>query len=600
MQPAGYGGLDHERTPLQRPRFSRQAVLAAPLFAAVAGLVILVVLELAPESALHRASLASALQAPITADHHHRNITSAAPHIVLAVLDDAGWDDWLETSDLAAPHVAALAESGLSLRSHYAAHECTPSRGSLLSGRYPVRLGLQRGVVSAASKWGLDPAIRLLPETLQTAGYRTALVGKWHLGHYNESLTPARRGFGESYGFLGGFVDHFTHVAEAPPACASETPATDGTCALDWQVNGLPRPRATGVYAAYACRDAARRLVASHEGKEEPLFLYYALPTPHEPITPPDDVETYELLPKLDVAGRRRDYAAVVAATDGAIGDLQAALQKHALWPNTLLVLLSDNGASAAGGSNAPLRGAKGGYFEGGVRTRALLAGSLLPQNVRGSSHEGLVHVADWAPTLLNAAGLRPDLVAGFDAMDGVDQWDALRGLSPPPRDEVLLGVDDAPTGGGATGAIRRGKWKLLVNVRREPVYDGCSDDEVRYLDDEPRSFLYDVEADPGESEDVYDAEPDIAAALEKRLVELHVAAEAPRYCAPTRAELDGARAAFAARGNVVQPWASLVRTGDRSHCDDARRDADAIRADSCARGLLAPAACDGARSARS
>ncbi|KAH8062926.1 sulfuric ester hydrolase [Aureococcus anophagefferens] len=358
MQPAGYGGLDHERTPLQRPRFSRQAVLAAPLFAAVAGLVILVVLELAPESALHRASLASALQAPITADHHHRNITSAAPHIVLAVLDDAGWDDWLETSDLAAPHVAALAESGLSLRSHYAAHECTPSRGSLLSGRYP------------------------------TAGYRTALVGKWHLGHYNESLTPARRGFGESYGFLGGFVDHFTHVAEAPPACASETPATDGTCALDWQVNGLPRPRATGVYAAYACRDAARRLVASHEGKEEPLFLYYALPTPHEPITPPDDVETYDLLPKLDVAGRRRDYAAVVAATDGAIGDLQAALQKHALWPNTLLVLLSDNGASAAGGSNAPLRGAKGGYFEGGVRTRALLAGSLLPQNVRGSSHE--------------------------------------------------------------------------------------------------------------------------------------------------------------------------------------------------------------------
>ncbi|KAH8093393.1 sulfuric ester hydrolase [Aureococcus anophagefferens] len=387
MQPAGYGGLDHERTPLQRPRFSRQAVLAAPLFAAVAGLVILVVLELAPESALHRASLASALQAPITADHHHRNIT------------------------LGAPRVAALAESGLSLRSHYAAHECTPSRGSLLSGRYPVRLGLQRGVVSAASKWGLDPAIRLLPETLQTAGYRTALVGKWHLGHYNESLTPARRGFGESYGFLGGFVDHFTHVAKRRRR-ASETPATDGTCALDWQVNGLPRPRATGVYAAYA---------------------------------------------------------------------------------------------------------------------------------------------SSWAST--------------------------------------------TPTGGGAAGAIRRGKWKLLVNVRREPVYDGSSEAGVRYLDDEPRSFLYDVEADPGESEDVYDAEPDIAAALEKRLVELHVAAEAPRYCAPTRAELD-ARAAFAARGNVVQPWAPSCgpATGPTA---TTRAGTPTRSARTRARGLLAPAACDGA-SARS
>ncbi|KAH8061132.1 sulfuric ester hydrolase [Aureococcus anophagefferens] len=459
MQPAGYGGLDHERTPLQRPRFSRQAVLAAPLFAAVAGLVILVVLELAPESALHRASLASALQAPITADHHHRNITSAAPHIVLAVLDDAGWDDWLRRP-IWPPARRGAAESGLSLRSHYAAHECTPSRGSLLSGRYP------------------------------TAGYRTALVGKWHLGHYNESLTPARRGFGESYGFLGGFVDHFTRVAEAPPACASDTPATDGTCALDWQVNGLPRPRATGVYAAYACRDAARRLVA-------------------------------------------------------------------------------DNGASAAGGSNAPLRGAKGGYFEGGVRTRALLAGSLLPQNVRGSSHEGLVHVADWAPTLLNAAGLRPDLVAGFDAMDGVDQWDALRGL--------------------ARRRATRSSWASTTR-RRAAAPRARSGGEVEAA----------RQRRPGASEDVYDAEPDIAAALEKRLVELHVAAEAPRYCAPTRAELDGARAAFAARGNVVQPWAPLVRTGDRSHCDDARRDADAIRADSCARGLLAPAACDGARSARS
>ncbi|KAH8052967.1 sulfuric ester hydrolase [Aureococcus anophagefferens] len=452
MQPAGYGGLDHERTPLQRPRFSRQAVLAAPLFAAVAGLVILVVLELAPESALHRASLASALQAPITADHHHRNITSAAPHIVLAVLDDAGWDDWL---------------------------------------RRPT--------------W-----------RARTAGYRTALVGKWHLGHYNESLTPARRGFGESYGFWAA-VDHFTPRRRGA-ARASETPATDGTCALDWQVNGLPRPRATGVYAAYACRDAARRLVASHEGKEEPLFLYYALPTPHEPITPPDDVETYDLLPKLDVAGRRRDYAAV---------------------------------------------------------------------NVRGSSHEGLVHVADWAPTLLNAAGLRPDLVAGFDAMDGVDQWDALAASA---RRRATRSSWASTTRRRAAAPRARsggGSGSCSSTCAASPSTTG-----VR----RPGSGTWTTSAElprrrgrPGR-ERTYDAEPDIAAALEKRLVELHVAAEAPRA---RRAPSSTARA-WATRRPALAP---LVRTGDRSHCDDARRDADAIRADSCAR--LAPAACDGA-SARS
>ena len=140
---------------------------------------------------------------------------------------------------------------------------------------------------------------------------------------------------------------------------------------------------------------------------------------------------------------------------------------RHALWPNTLLVLLSDNGASAAGGSNAPLRGAKGGYFEGGVRTRALLAGSLLPQNVRGSSHEGLVHVADWAPTLLNAAGLRPDLVAGFDAMDGVDQWDAfVSGASAAASQRTHVAHNINSELFGAAGALRVGEYKLIVEAR--------------------------------------------------------------------------------------------------------------------------------------
>ena len=294
----------------------------------------------------------------------------------------------------------------------------------------------------------------------------------------------------------------------------------------------------------------------------------------------------------------RYRYAAVVAATDDAVGDVAAALKSHLLWPRTLFVLLSDNGASPAGGSNAPLRGAKGGYFEGAVRTKALLAGPALPRTVRGATHAGLFHVADWAPTILAAAGLRADLVHADD-FDGVDQWDALRGLAPPPRDEVLINVDESPLGGGPTGAIRRGKWKLLLNVRREPVYDGEHQDGATWLDDAPSTFLFDVEDDPSETTDRRSDEPDVAAALEQRLLDFHKAAEPPRYCAPTWAELRFARLAFAKNGNLVQPWSPLVAPGDRAHCDDDRSDADAIRSDNCARGLLAPAACQRAEDAQ-
>ena len=244
--------------------------------------------------------------------------------------------------------------------------------------------------------------------------------------------------------------------------------------------------------------------------------------------------------------------------------------------------MLSDNGAAAAGGSNWPLRGAKGGVWEGGVRTRALVTGPLVPINVRGSSYKGLFHASDWMPTILSAAGIP-------SSVEGIDLWDAIKGLTTPPRDEVVIHVDTSSH--GMTGAIRRGRWKLLLNVKREPVYDRTSDSApLDWLAGEAATFLYDVEADPAEAVDLSAANPDIVDELSKRLVDVHAHAAAPLYCAPTRDEDEEARAAFAANGNRLGPWAPL--STDRSHCDDDGADREALLAEACASGRMLESSC--------
>ena len=143
----------------------------------------------------------------------------------------------------------------------------------------------------------------------------------------------------------------------------------------------------------------------------------------------------------------------------------------------------------------------------------------------------------------------------------------------------------------GLTGAIRRGRWKLLLNVKREPVYDRTSvSAPLDWLADEAGTFLYDVEADPVEAVDLSAANPDIVDELSKRLVDVHAHAAEPLYCAPTRDEDEKARSAFRANGNRLGPWAPL--STDRSHCDDDGADREALLAEACASGRMLESSC--------
>ena len=141
------------------------------------------------------------------------------------------------------------------------------------------------------------------------------------------------------------------------------------------------------------------------------------------------------------------------------------------------------------------------------------------------------------------------------------------------------------------TGAIRRGRWKLLLNVKREPVYDRTEESApLDWLADEAGTYLYDVEADPSEAVELSASNQDAVAELTQRLVDVHAHAAEPLYCAPTKAADAEARSAFRANGNVLGPWAPL--SADRSHCDDDGADREALLEEACASGRMLESSC--------
>ena len=134
------------------------------------------------------------------------------PNIVFILTDDLGWKDvGYHGSDIKTPNIDQLAKAGVRLEDFYTQQICTPTRAALMTGRYPLRYGLQMAVIPSAGKYGLATDEWVLPQMLKQAGYQTAIVGKWHLGHIERKYWPRQRGFDYSYGPLIGEIDHFTH-----------------------------------------------------------------------------------------------------------------------------------------------------------------------------------------------------------------------------------------------------------------------------------------------------------------------------------------------------------------------------------------------------
>ena len=396
------------------------------------------------------------------------------PHIVFALLDDAGWNDFLGSEDmpLASPRMDVLAAEGVTLHNYYTQPSCTPTRASLLTGRYPISIGMQHECLQPGSTWGLPLAYSTMPEMLKAGGYHTAMVGKWDVGHFAEDLWPTKRGFDSWLGLTcRGLENYVTY---------------DNGGYHDIHRGTEPDRSANGTYSTELFRREALAVLRNHtrEHPAEPLFLYLAFNAIHDTLSVPPDfmsTTTYELITENITFDMRRYAAGAMHIMDAAIGDVVDELKVTGMYNSTVLVVVSDNGGSPIdGGSSWPLRGTKSEYFQGGVRVPGFVHSALLPAGRRGMTFDSLVHVSDWAPTLVHGAAQ----VAVPDGIDGVDQWDALlRGVADGDvaavaRSEVLHNIDyidpDTETYfdpvshsvAALTAFVNGSLYKLILNAR--------------------------------------------------------------------------------------------------------------------------------------
>ena len=418
------------------------------------------------------------------------------PHIVFVLVDDWGYADvGFRNPAIKTPNFDELATSGVVLDRHYVFKYCSPSRASFLTGRWPHHV----------HQWNLPPGrmagtslnMTMLPAKLKKAGYATHMVGKWHQGTFRSEYIPVSRGFDSSSGFLGGGENHMTQRVG---------------CAVDFWKNRAPDTR-NGTYDAFTYRDDLTELIGAHD-PSTPLFLYLPLHNVHTPLQAPD--EWVDLYPNT-TCKNRRVYQAMVSVADNVTGVVVEALKKRGMWENTLMVISADNGGAPCSGSNYPLKGCKGTFFEGGVLSLAFANGGVLPSAVRGMHNKGFIHIADWYATFCKMAGVDPDDSGpGRFPVDGLDVWPILSGANlTTPHDEIVLGFNFTNSHPDQ-GALIAGNYKLIVgpqgfgcdSLMHSPLDYPCSQGP-KAPDCNP-NCLYDIVNDPQEETDLSTSHPDI------------------------------------------------------------------------------------------
>jgi arylsulfatase A-like enzyme len=430
--------------------------------------------------------LAAALfTALLTLGPHARAQAPAKPNIVVIVADDLGNADLgYRGSTIRTPNIDALARGGVRLESYYGQQLCTPARAALMTGRYPMRYGLQTFVIFPGHRYGLPTDETTLPQALKAAGYSTAMVGKWHLGHADRKYWPQNRGFEHFYGNLVGEVDYFTKERGG---------------LIDWQRNGTFL-KEEGYYTTLIGDEAVRLIERQDAGK--PLFLYVASLAVHAPLqAPKSDIDAYRGVFDNE---EKRAYAAMLTSLDTQVGRIVKALEKKGMRENTLIFFTTDNGgirtmkAHAPGGkpakeppaSNGAFRDGKASLYEGGVRLPAIVN---FPARLKPAVINEPLHHVDLMPTLLALAGARGDRAKPFD---GRDMWPTIAQSKPSPHEDLLINVEIH------RGAIRKGSWKL-VKLATLPG----------------NTELFDLAKDPGEKNNVSGQNPDVVRDLEARLV---------------------------------------------------------------------------------
>ena len=374
------------------------------------------------------------------------------PHIVLFVTDDQGWANvgYHNPGNVITPYMDILAKSGIRLERHYAFRWCAPSRAALMTGRLPHHVLETTNYVTRG--------MTMLPKKLQSVGYSTHMIGKWHLGNTVNWMTPLNRGFNSSFGYLAGAEDHYTQVQRGEAGCVG----------VDLWDTDKPAYGKNGTYSEFMYNDIAQKIIDAHS-PEIPLFLYVASQTMHAPQEVPSFYS--DMYAKQ---GYDEDYSimnGMATVSDSLLGNVTNMLKAKGMWNNTLLIHLSDNGGPAGlassghSGNNWPLRGGKTNNFEGGIRVAAFASGGFIPEKMRGKELDGYIHNADWYATLTSLAGAatadhNPASNVTIPDVDGVDVWPYLSGKdASSPRSEIMISSE-------ANGGIISGDLKLILESR--------------------------------------------------------------------------------------------------------------------------------------
>jgi len=411
---------------------------------------------------------------------------TSRPNVLVILADDLGIGDvssYRPDADVRTPHLDRLAAEGMRFtRMRANATVCSPTRAALMSGRYADQVGVP-GLIRTdpENTWGyFDPKVPTLANHLHSAGYHTALIGKWNLGLTAPS-TPNDRGFDFFHGFLDDMMDSYTtHLRQGHNYMRRDREVID------------PVGHATDIFTGWA-RDYLRERAAA----KAPFFLYLAYNAPHFPMQPPAEWLIKVKQRQPGITEERALAVALIEHFDDGVGQVLATLQELGLAQNTLVILTSDNGGSLPHAqNNDPWRDGKQSHYDGGLR---------VPFSVRWPGHVSPGTTSDYAgltfdifATALELAGVpRPP------AIDAVSLLPILRGAPSPtePRELYFVRREGGPAYGGKSyEAIIRGDWKLLQNSPYAALE------------------LYNLKDDPQEKRDLFAAQPKIARELQAAL----------------------------------------------------------------------------------
>ncbi|WP_062267022.1 arylsulfatase B [Endozoicomonas arenosclerae] len=439
------------------------------------------------------------------------------PNVVVIVADDLGSYDlgfhakkFQQAEDaptvISTPNLDKLAEEGVQMTRFYTSPKCTPTRAEMFTGRNTIDMGIQYATIYPWEQTSVPLSEHFMPESFQAAGYDTAMIGKWHLGHTYERQAPLGRGFDYFFGHLNTNGDYFKHTVQRSP---------------DLQRNGVTaheyfpdRPEFNPELPNYG------PFVLSHEAvqwlqnertdknnnKKNPFFLYVPFKAPHSPLQAPA-----ELITETDENGEpwetpeRATYAAMVTAMDTAIGEIVEELEDQGIKDDTIIMFFSDNGGmiGSGGASNFPLKGKKGLAYDGGIRVPAIIN---YPKKLKPGINDQFMSAMDIFPTFATATGIE---ALNKKEFVGEDLWKEIKKGKTKPREESLIyGSNDVVGDKHHFAVIRPDGMKMVQTVR------------TTFEEQEITSELYNIIDDPSESVDLWGTRPQLQQEMQEELTE--------------------------------------------------------------------------------